>query len=96
ATRGIGCVRADGLQPPAFLLEDEHCGIEELRVPAVHPDWGEYFRNGPMVRFSKGDEYPGTGAMGGATTALLEEIGYSADKIDELIADGTVGVRTTA
>ena len=95
ATRGIGCVRADGLQPPAFLLEDEHCGIEELRVPAVHPDWGEYFRNGPMVRFSKGDEYPGTGAMGGATTALLEEIGYSADKIDDLIADGTVGVRTT-
>ena len=96
ATRGIGCVRADGLQPPAFLLEDEHCGIEELRVPAVHPDWGEYFRNGPMVRFSKGDEYPGTGAMGGATSALLEEIGYSADKIDELIAGGTVGVRTTA
>ena len=95
ATRGIGCVRADGLQPPAFLLEDEHCGIEELRVPAVHPDWGDYFRNGPMVRFSKGDEYPGTGAMGGATTALLEEIGYPADKIDELIADGTVGVRTT-
>ena len=96
ATRGVGCVRADGLQPPAFLLEDEHCGIEELRVRAVHPDWGEYFRNGPMVRFSKGDEYAGTGAMGGATTALLEEIGYSADKIDELIADGTVGVRTTA
>ena len=96
ATRGVGCVRADGLQPPAFLLEDEHCGIEELRVRAVHPDWGEYFRNGPMVRFSKGDEYAGTGAMGGATTALLEEIGYSADKIDELIAAGTVGVRTTA
>ena len=95
ATRGVGCVRADGLQPPAFLLEDEHCRIEELRVPAVHPDWGDYFRNGPMVRFSKGDEYPGTGAMGGATTALLEEIGYSADKIDKLIADGTVGVRTT-
>ncbi|MXY55726.1 MAG: hypothetical protein F4029_20140 [Gammaproteobacteria bacterium] len=93
ATKGIGCVRADGPQPPAFLLEDAHCGIEELRVPAVHPDWGDYYRNGPMVRFSKGDDYPGTGAMGGATVALLEELGYSDAEIDALIADRTVGVR---
>ncbi|MCY4058428.1 MAG: CoA transferase, partial [Gammaproteobacteria bacterium] len=96
APKGIGCVRADGLQPPAFLLEDEHCGVEELRVPAVHPDWGDYFRNGPMVRFSKGDDYPGTGAMGGATVALLEELGYSSTEIDALIADRTVGVRAPA
>ncbi|MDE0444531.1 MAG: CoA transferase [Gammaproteobacteria bacterium] len=96
ATKGIGCVRADGLQPPAFLLEDEHCGVEELRVPAVHPDWGDYLRNGPMVRFSKGDDYPGTGAMGGATVALLEELGYSSAEIDALIADRTVGVRAPA
>ncbi|MCY3621961.1 MAG: CoA transferase, partial [Gammaproteobacteria bacterium] len=96
ATKGIGCVRADGLQPPAFLLEDEHCGLEELRVPAVHPDWGDYFRNGPMVRFSKGDDYPGTGAMGGATRALLNELGYSPAEIETLIADGAVGVRAPA
>ena len=96
ATKGIGCVRADGLQPPAFLLEDEHCGVEELRVPAVHPDWGDYFRNGPMVRFSKGDDYPGTGAMGGATVAILEELGYSTAEIDALIAERTVGTRESA
>ena len=96
ATKGIGCVRADGLQPPAFLLEDLHCGLEELRVPAVHPDWGDYFRNGPMVRFSKGDDYPGTGAMGGATVALLDELGYSTAEIETLIADGAVGVRAPA
>ena len=93
ATKGIGCVRADGLQPPAFLLEDEHCGVEELRVQAVHPDWGDYFRNGPMVRFSRGDDYPGTGAMGGATVALLEELGHSTAEIDALIADRTVAAR---
>ncbi len=96
APKGVGCVRADGLQPPAFLLEDEHCGVEELRVPAVHPDWGDYVRNGPMVRFSKGDEYPGTGAMGGATIALLEELGYSTAEIDALIAEGTVLARESA
>ena len=94
ATKGIGCVRADGPQPPAFLLEDEHCGIEELRVPAEHPDWGDYFRNGPMVRFSKGDDYPGTGAMGGATIALLGELGYSEAEIDTLIAEKTVLARS--
>ena len=96
ARRGVGCVRADGLQPPAFLLEDPHCGVEEMRVPAVHPDWGDYLRNGPMVRFSKGDQYPGTGAMGGATVALLEELGYSAAEIEALIASRAVRARKAA
>ena len=93
APKGIGCVRADGLEPPAFFLEDPHSRLEELSVPAVHPDWGDYFRNGPMVRFSKGDEYAGTGAMGGATTALLAELGYSADEIAGLIATRTARAR---
>ena len=96
ATKGVGCVRADGPQPPAFFLEDEHCGLEELRVPAVHPDWGDYFRNGPMVRFSKGDRYPGTGAPGGATIALLGELGYSTAEIGKLMAEGTVLARAPA
>ena len=93
APKGVGCVRADGHQPPAFFLEDPHCGVEELRVPAVHPDWGDYFRNGPMVRFSKGDRYGGAGAMGGATNELLGELGYSAEEIEKLIADRTVLAR---
>ena len=84
------------MQPPAFLLEDPHCGVEEMRVPAVHPDWGDYLRNGPMVRFSKGDQYPGTGAMGGATIALLEELGYSAAEIEGLIVSRTVRARKAA
>ena len=94
APKGIGCVRADGAQPPAFFLEDPHCGIEELRVPAVHPDWGDYFRNGPMVRFARNDRYGGTGAMGGATISLLEELGYSAEAIEGLIADRVVRARS--
>lgn len=93
APKGVGCVRADGLQPPAFFLEDAHCEIEELRVPAVHPDWGDYWRHGPMVRFSKGDDYHGTGAMGGATIALLEELDYSPAQIADLVDSRTVLAR---
>ena len=85
APRGVGCVRADGLPPQEFFLRDPHCRAEELAVPAVHPDWGDYLRNGPMARFVRGDDYIGTGAAGGATVKLLGELGYSAAQTEELI-----------
>ena len=94
APKGIGCVRADGMQPPDFFLKDPHCRAEELVVPALHPDWGEYYRNGPMARFAKGDSYRGTGAMGGATVPLLVELGYSEAEVATLLEQRTVHART--
>ena len=96
APKGIGCVRADGAAPPDFFLTDPHCGVEELRTRAVHPDWGEYWRNGPMARFSQGDSYRGASAMGDATVALLDELGYSAIESAALIDSGTVFARDAA
>ena len=96
APKGIGCVRADGAAPPDFFLNDPHCRIEELAVPATHPDWGDYYRNGPMARFSNGDDYRGASAMGDSTRALLEELGYSAAEIDELVASRKVYARDVA
>ena len=96
APKGVGCVRADGAAPPDFFLNDPHCRIEELAVPATHPDWGDYYRNGPMARFSKGDDYRGASAMGDSTRALLEELGYSAAEIDELVASRKVYARDVA
>ncbi len=93
---GIGCVRADGPAPPEFFLNDSHCRAEELRVPAVHPDWGDYFRNGPMARFAKNDTYRGASAMGDATLALLDELGYSADEVAALIEERKVLARDAA
>ena len=93
APQGIGCVRADGAPPPDFFLNDAHCEVEELRVPAVHPDWGEYYRNGPLARFSKGDSYRGASAMGDSTIALLEELGYGGDEIESLIDSRKVRAR---
>lgn len=96
APKGVGCVRADGAQPPDFFLNDPHCGVEELRVPAVHPDWGDYYRNGPMARFAKGDAYQGASAMGDSTTALLEELGYDAAQVGDLIERRVVRARDAA
>lgn len=96
APKGVGCVRADGAQPPDFFLNDPHCGVEELRVPAVHPDWGDYYRNGPMARFAKGDAYQGASAMGDSTTALLEELGYDAAQVADLIERRVVRARDAA
>ena len=93
APQGVGCVRADGVEPPQFFLRDPHCAAEELRVPAEHPDWGDYYRNGPMARFSKGDSYRGASAMGDATVPLLEELGYSAAQVATLIEEKRVYAR---
>ncbi len=93
APKGVGCVRADGPAPPEFFLSDPHCREEELAVPAVHPDWGEYIRNGPMTRFSKGDSYAGASAMGDSTVALLHELGYSDADAAQLIEDRKVFAR---
>ena len=96
APKGVGCVRADGSAPPDFFLTDEHCGIEELRTPAVHPDWGDYLRNGPMARFSKGDRYGGASAMGDSTLALLDELGYSPEESAALVEGRKVYAREAA
>ena len=96
APKGVGCVRADGAQPPDFFLNDDHAAAEELRVPAAHPDWGDYYRNGPMARFSKGDSYAGASARGDSTRKLLAELGYAADAVEALVANKTVYARDAA
>ena len=87
---GIGCVQADAYAPPEFFMKDQHVRGEELLVPAVHPEWGDYFRLGPMVEFERDLTYPGTGAAGGATESLLLELGYESSAIDSLLDAGKV------
>ena len=76
--------------PQAFFLRDEHCIAENLAVSAMHPEWGEYLRNGPMVEFDRNGSYPGTGGVGAGTVALLEELGYSSEDIEGLLEAGMV------
>jgi crotonobetainyl-CoA:carnitine CoA-transferase CaiB-like acyl-CoA transferase len=87
---GIACVRADTGWPAEFLLNDPFAREQELVVPAVHGEWGEYLRHGPMVRFAHHANYPGASLPGDATVSLLEEIGYDRSAIAQLLESSVV------
>ena len=84
------CVRADAGWPADFLLGSDLAREEELVVTARHPEWGEYLRHGPMVRFGPGRDYPDASMPGDGTEQLLAELGYSAVEIAELIDESVV------
>ena len=54
AHKGIGCVRADGLTPSLFWLEDEQAQSMNLTKNSTYPEWGDYKRHGPTALFSCG------------------------------------------
>ncbi len=83
-SQSVGCVEASGKVPPQFFMTDEHVADEGILVDAVHPDWGDYQRLGPMSVFDD-KPYPGTAAAGDSTVALLTELGYESTAIDELL-----------
>ena len=89
APNGIGCVKADGPVPPEFFMTDQHVRAENLLVDAVHPDWGEYLRLGPMTAFDDGP-FSGTEAAGGSSVELLRELGRSEETIQDLLDRGVV------
>ncbi len=86
----VFCVPASKGWPADFLLNHPLAAVEELVVPAAHPEWGEYLRHGPMVRFEQGGSYPGPSVAGDSTVSLLEELGYPAGQIEELLAADVV------
>ena len=88
--QGIACVRADAHWPAQFLLRDPHARAEELVVTAEHAEWGEYTRQGPLVRFERGGRYPGACLAGEHSVKLLEELGYDTGTIGGLLEDGLV------
>ena len=87
---GVGCVVADEEAPPNWFLHDEHVKEEGLLVPAVHPEWGDYLRLGPMVEFDQEASYPGTEGAGGSTIDLLQELEYSQSQIKTFLEQEVV------
>ena len=87
---GIACVRADAHWPAEFLLRDPHAMVEELVVTAEHAEWGEYKRQGPLVRFERSGCYPGACLAGEHTVKLLHELGYDDATVRGLLGDGVV------
>lgn len=86
----IGCVVADDSVPPVWFLNDEHVKAERLVVPAQHPEWGDYYRLGPMVEFDPSVDYAGTELAGGSTVSLLKELNFNDASIEKLLAEGVV------
>ncbi|HPU52086.1 MAG TPA: CoA transferase [Burkholderiaceae bacterium] len=77
APHGVGCVQADAQLPEQFFASDPQAQIEQLLLPARHPQWGAYLRHGAqVVLHGTPGVYAGTGVAGGHTAALLSELGF--------------------
>jgi len=91
AGAGLGCVRADGPFPCDFWLQDEQAGELGLTAAAEHPVWGPYRRHGALVRFDGVNGPLGPAPLGGQHNAeLLRMLGYDADRVAALEAEGVL------
>jgi crotonobetainyl-CoA:carnitine CoA-transferase CaiB-like acyl-CoA transferase len=81
--QGVACVRAD-VSAGEFFLDEPHARDNELAVEAESPRYGKHLRHGSIVHFSEtparliSASYPGQ-----HTRAVLGELGYSDEQIDE-------------
>ena len=91
APEGIGCVRADGLAPSQFWLDDEQIQSLELSKITNYPNWGDYQRHGPNVLFICGVEHLGPASTGGQhSEEILAELGFPQDQIHEFIGNDII------
>lgn len=86
---GVACVRASGPAPNDFWLQDAQTAACEFIAPAKHPQWGDYLRHGPMVKFNAKTQPLGAAPVaGGQNVEILASLGYSAIEIDQFAAEG--------
>ena len=89
--RGIGCVRADGPVPGDFWHTDPHVAANGFVSTVTHLEQGPYERTHAVARVRGAERVYGPAPSGGEhTDALLHELGYDAEAIDGLRADGVV------
>ncbi len=92
ATRGIGCVRADGYRGAGdFFLNDPQIEANGWVHLGTHPVMGEYRRWGPQVTFATTPGRYGPGVLAGQhTDKILNELGYDAPATADLFSRGVV------
>ena len=86
---GVACVRASGPAPNEFWLQDRQTAACEFIAPARHPQWGDYLRHGPMVKFNGKTQPLGAAPLAGEQNSkILTSLGYSKTEIDQFAAEG--------
>src|SRR5262245_59682323 len=87
----IGCVRADEALEGEFYADHPHARANALSVEVEHPFVGKYLRYGGLVEFSLTPGlYRTTPQIAQHTKPLLREIGYDAERIEDLGRRGIV------
>ncbi len=88
---GVACVAASGHAPNTFWLNDAQVDACGFIAPAVHPQWGDYFRHGPMVKFNRKSQSLGSAPQAGAhNIEILETLGYSRTQIENFDRQGVI------
>ena len=89
---GVGCVVADDMSHFAFLYRDPQARAIAMMTPVEHPSIGTYWRYAPVITLSDTpSRAPSFCELGEHTRAILTEMGYDGDEIDQLHDDGVVG-----
>ncbi len=90
-SRGVGCLRADRMNPGVFWARDPHVNENGFAPLCHHARFGEVRRWGPLVTVGGPKPSYGAGALAGDhTDAILAELGRSAEETLRLRAQRVV------
>jgi crotonobetainyl-CoA:carnitine CoA-transferase CaiB-like acyl-CoA transferase len=83
---GVGCAVADGMSHFSFLYRDAQAHAINMVVKTEHPTFGgRYWRNAPVIQFSKTPGLAGPYCeTGESTRPILKELGYDEEEIGQL------------
>lgn len=92
---GVGCAEVAPYGGALAVAMFEPGGVADQNgwlTTVTHPIFGEHVRTTELVRLSRSGSRLGAGeTIGGHTRAILRELGYDDDRIDDLRARGIVG-----
>ena len=87
----VGCVQVEERGMYHFFSEDDHAQQNEMTVEVEHPRFGKFWRYGPVLEFSNTSCTVGPGILKGQhTMPILNELGYSAEQVHQMRADGVI------
>jgi crotonobetainyl-CoA:carnitine CoA-transferase CaiB-like acyl-CoA transferase len=89
--RDLACVEVNEQPFSRFTIEHPAMVENGFVGETVHPWFGRHRRHGPLVSMSESPASLGAGCLiGQHTRQILDELGYSAEEVDDLRARGVV------